>query len=276
MKTGIVGIGLIGGSMAKAYKEAGHEVYAADKDSAILEMSQLAGVTDGELNADTIGECDLILLCIYPGASVKWLEDNAQYIAKTAMVIDCCGVKRKVCEPCFAIAEKYGFTYAGGHPMEGLQNSGYKYSRADLFKGASMVIVPPNYEDIELLERIKNILAPAQFGRITVSNAEEHDRIIAFTSQMAHVVSNAYIKSSTAKTHKGFSAGSYKDLTRVAKLDEVMWTELFLDNADNLVAELDGLIASLKEYRSALESGDADTLQKLLAEGRRLKEEVDG
>ena len=276
MKTGIVGIGLIGGSMAKAYKEAGHEVYAADTDAAILEMSCIAGVTDGELTADNIGECELILLCVYPGASVEWMEKNAPHIAKNAIVIDCCGVKRKVCKPCFEIAAKYGFTYAGGHPMEGLQNSGYKHSRADLFKGASMVIIPPNYEDIELLERIKNILAPTMFGRITISTAEEHDRIIAFTSQMAHVVSNAYIKSDTAKTHKGFSAGSYKDLTRVAKLNEVMWTELFMDNADYLVSELDGLIASLKEYRNAIENGDADTLRELLAEGRRRKEEVDG
>lgn len=275
MKAGIVGLGLIGGSMAKAYKEAGHEVYAADIDSAILEMSVLAGVADGVLDEETIPECEAIILCLYPKASVRWLEDNARYIAKTAIVIDCCGVKREVCAPCFELAEKYGFTYAGGHPMAGLQHSGYKYSRANLFKGASMIIVPPGYEDIELLQRIKDILAPAQFGRITISTAEEHDRMIAFTSQMAHVVSNAYIKSPTAKSHRGFSAGSYKDLTRVAKLNEVMWTELFLENADNLVSELDGLIASLGAYRNAIESGDADTLRELLAEGRRCKEEVD-
>lgn len=275
MKAGIVGLGLIGGSMAKAYKEAGHEVYAADIDSAILEMSMLAGVSDGVLNTETLPECELIILCLYPKASVQWLEDNAGHIAKTAMVIDCCGVKREVCAPCFEIAKKHGFTYAGGHPMAGLQHSGYKYSRANLFKGASMIIVPPGYEDIELLQRIKDILEPAQFGRITISNAEEHDRMIAFTSQMAHVVSNAYIKSPTAKSHRGFSAGSYKDLTRVAKLNEVMWTELFLENADNLVSELDGLIESLTAYRNAIESGDAETLQELLAEGRRCKEEVD-
>jgi len=275
MKAGIVGLGLIGGSMAKAYKEAGHEVYSADIDSAILEMSLLAGVSDGVLDAQTIPQCELIILCLYPKASVKWLEDNAGYIAQSAMVIDCCGVKREVCAPCFEIAKKHGFTYAGGHPMAGLQHSGYKYSRSNLFKGASMIIVPPGYEDIELLQRIKDILAPAQFGRITISNADEHDRMIAFTSQMAHVVSNAYIKSPTAKSHRGFSAGSYKDLTRVAKLNEVMWTELFLENADNLVSELDGLIASLTAYRNAIDSGDGETLQELLAEGRRCKEEVD-
>ena len=275
MKAGIVGLGLIGGSMAKAYKEAGHEVYAADIDSAILEMSMLAGVTDGVLDAGSLPDCELIILCLYPKASVQWLEDNAEHINKNAMVIDCCGVKREVCQPCFAIAEKYGFTYAGGHPMAGLQYSGYKYSRSNLFKGSSMIIVPPTYEDIDLLQRIKDALAPAQFGRITISNADEHDRMIAFTSQMAHVVSNAYIKSPTAKTHRGFSAGSYKDLIRVAKLNEVMWTELFLENGDYLVNDLDGLIASLQQYRNAIKDGDAATLQELLAEGRRCKEEVD-
>ncbi len=275
MKVGVVGLGLIGGSMAKAYKESGHEVYSADIDSAVLEMSILSGVTDAVLDENTLPGCELIIIALYPKISVEWLEKNAVNISKTALVIDCCGVKREVCEPCFAIAEKYGFTYAGGHPMAGLQHSGYKYSRSNLFKGASMIIVPPNYEDIELLQRIKDILEPAQFGRITISNAAEHDRMIAFTSQMAHVVSNAYIKSPTAKAHRGFSAGSYKDLTRVAKLNEVMWTDLFLENADNLVNELNCLIASLEEYRDAIRDNDAATLQELLAEGRRCKEEVD-
>lgn len=275
MKVGIVGLGLIGGSMAKAYKEAGHEVYAADTDSAVLEMARLAEVADGGLTPDTVPACELILICVYPAAAVSWLEENGPLIPREALVIDCCGVKRAVCGPCFDLARRYGFLYVGGHPMAGLQHSGYKYSRANLFKGASMVIVPPNYEDIELLQRVKDALAPAQFGHITVSTAEEHDGMIAFTSQLAHVVSNAYVKSPTAKAHRGFSAGSYRDLTRVAKLNETMWTELFLENADKLVYELDILIASLGEYRDAVAEGDADTLRELLAEGRRRKEEVD-
>ena len=276
MTAGIVGLGLIGGSMARAYKDAGYAVYAADIDSAILEMSQLAGVTDGVLEEKTIGRCDIIIIALYPKAAVQWLRDNAALIAENTLVIDCCGVKREVCEPCFEIADKYGFVYAGGHPMAGTQYSGFKHSRANLFKGASMIIVPPSYDDIELLERIKQALSPALFGRITISSAEEHDKMIAFTSQMAHVVSNAYIKSPTAKAHRGFSAGSYKDLTRVARLNEVMWTELFLENADNLSAELDFLITELSRYRDAIRGNDAGALCKLLAEGRKCKEVVDG
>ncbi len=138
-----------------------------------------------------------------------------------------------------------------------------------------MIIVPPVYDDMALLEHIKELLAPAGFSRITVTTAEKHDEMIAFTSQLAHIVSNAYIKSPTAQAHKGFSAGSYKDLTRVARLNESMWTELFLENGDHVLNELDILISSLSRYRDALKDRDAQTLQALLAEGSRCKEAVD-
>jgi prephenate dehydrogenase len=190
--------------------------------------------------------------------------------------MDCCGTKRVVCQACFPLAKEYGFTYIGGHPMAGTQYSGYKYARANLYKGAPMVLVPPVFDDIELLSRAKELLAPAGFGRFSVTTAEKHDESIAFTSQLAHVVSNAYIKSPTALGHKGFSAGSYKDMTRVAWLNPPMWTELFLENRENLLAELDTIIASLSAYRDALERRDAETLERLLEEGKRRKEEVDG
>jgi prephenate dehydrogenase len=170
---------------------------------------------------------------------------------------------------------EYGFTFVGGHPMAGTQYSGFKHSKPALFKGASMIIVPPVYDDMALLEHIKELLAPAGFSRITVTTAEKHDEMIAFTSQLAHIVSNAYIKSPTAQAHKGFSAGSYKDLTRVARLNESMWTELFLENGDHVLNELDILISSLSRYRDALKDRDAQTLQALLAEGSRCKEAVD-
>ena len=192
------------------------------------------------------------------------------------LVIDTCGTKRAVVESCMALAEQYGFTFVGGHPMAGTQYSGYKYSRANLFSGAAMVIVPPDFGDIALLSRVKELLAPAGFGSIHVTTAEEHDRAIAFTSQLTHLVSNAYVKSHTAGQLKGFTGGSYRDMTRVAWLNPEMWAELFLENADNLSAELSGLIAELEKYRAAIDSGDRETLTALLAEGRRIKEEAEG
>ena len=145
-----------------------------------------------------------------------------------------------------------------------------------MFKGAPMVIVPPRFNDINLLGNIKELLAPARFGRFSFTTAEEHDKMIAFTSQLAHVVSNAYVKSPTAKNHKGFSAGSYKDMTRVAWLNENMWAELFLENKEPLLFELDGIIASLSAYREALASDDKDEMVSLLRDGRIAKEEIDG
>ena len=139
-----------------------------------------------------------------------------------------------------------------------------------------MVLVPPRYDDPELLERVKNALAPCRFGSFSVTTAQEHDKLIAFTSQMPHIVSNAYIKSPTASSHKGFSAGSYKDLTRVAWLNPQMWAELFMCNRDNVLFELDNYIESLKKYRDALLHKDSALLVELLDEGRKRKEEVDG
>ncbi|MBO4782358.1 MAG: prephenate dehydrogenase [Lachnospiraceae bacterium] len=276
MKAGIVGLGLIGGSFAKAYHAAGHTVWAKELDRSVLSFAELSDAVDGELTKDNIGDCDIILICVYPQAVIDFLDEMGPYIGKKPVVIDCCGTKRVPMIEGEKIAEKYGFLYVGGHPMAGTQFSGFKYAKETLFKGAPMVIVPPVYDNIELLEKVKELLEPAGFRKITVTTAEKHDEMIAFTSQLAHVVSNAYIKSPTALAHKGFSAGSYRDMTRVAWLNPNMWAELFLDNKDYLVREIDTLIDSLSSYKKAIENDDRETLIKLLDEGKKRKEEVDG
>lgn len=276
MTVGILGLGLIGGSLARAYAKAGHRVLAYDTDESMLAFAQLAGAVDATLNRDNISNCELILLSVYADASARWLEENASYVNKSALVIDCCGIKVDICRRCFPLAEKYGFTFVGAHPMAGSHNSGFKYSRSNLFQGAPMVLIPPRYDDPLLLQRVKDALVPCGFKQFSVTTAEEHDRLIAFTSQMPHIISNAYIKSPTALSHTGFSAGSYKDLTRVAWLNPTMWSELFLSNRNNVLNELDTLIESLQAYKKAIETQDADTLVRLLDEGRKRKEEVDG
>lgn len=276
MKVGILGLGLIGGSMARAYAVAGHTVYAADLDESTLSFAMLSGAVHGRLDEETIPACELLLLAIYPGGSAKWLEDNGRLVDSGALVLDLCGIKQEVCKRCFPVARKYGFTFVGGHPMAGSHFSGFKYSRADLYKGAPMVLVPPRFNDIDLLQRVKDAMAPCGFGMFSVTTAEEHDRMIAFTSQMPHVLSNAFIKSPTARQHKGFSAGSYKDLTRVAWLNAPMWSELFLENRDNLLFELNTYLDSLTAYRDALEARDGERLTALLEAGKKAKEEVDG
>ena len=276
MNVGILGLGLIGGSLARAYAKNGHTVWAAEQNESILEFAMLAGVVHGKLDPETISQCDLLLPAVFTGASISWLKENAPYISSNALVIDCCGVKEEICSCGFALAKEYGFTFIGGHPMAGSHFSGFKYSRSNLFQGAPMVLVPPKFDDPMLLERAKNALSPCNFGSFSVTTPQQHDKMIAFTSQMAHIVSNAYIKSPTAQMHKGFSAGSYKDLTRVAWLNPQMWAELFLSNKDNILEELDCFIQSLTEYKTAIEAEDEATLIRILDEGRRRKEEVDG
>ena len=273
---GVFGLGLIGGSFVKAYHEAGWTVLAHNRTKSVLDFAMISGEVNGELTKENIGECDLVLLTIFPEAVIKTLREYAPYIGKKPLVMDCCGTKRTVCQALFPMAEEYGFTYVGGHPMAGTQYQGYKYAKADMYVDQPMVIVPPRYDDIFLLDRVKTLLAPAGFGRFSVTTAEAHDEMIAFTSQLAHVVSNAYVKSPTAKLHDGFSAGSYRDLTRVAWLNPPMWSELFLENKDNLIREVDCIIDHLQAYRNAMSADDGETLIALLAEGKRLKEEIDG
>lgn len=276
MTVGIVGLGLIGGSFAKAYHAAGKRVLAWNRTRSVLDFAMLDGGVDGELTEENIADCDLVLVTLYPAAAIEYLTRMAPHIGPKPLVIDCCGTKRVVCEAVFPLAEQYGFTYVGGHPMAGTQFSGYKYARENLYQGAPMVLVPPVYDDIQLLERTKALLAPAGFAHVSFTTAENHDAMIAFTSQLAHLVSNAYIKSPTAGLHIGFSAGSYKDMTRVAWLNPGMWSELFLENKDYLIEELDWLIENLNEYKAAMQADDRETLTKLLDDGRRRKEEVDG
>ena len=275
MNVGIVGLGLIGGSLAKAYSEDGHKIYAYDKDEAILGFAQLSGAVAGVLNKQSLKECELLFIAINPGDALAYMEKTAPSISQNTIVIDCCGVKRKICEKCFELAKKYGFTFIGGHPMAGSHNAGFKNSRSNLFKGAAMILIPPVYDNPALFGRIEEVLKPAGFGNLTITTSQKHDEMIAFSSQMAHIVSNAYVKSPTARGHKGFSAGSYKDLTRVARLNPDMWAELCMDNNDNLIKELDGFIESLKQYREALSKEDQAKLRELLEEGSLIKHDLD-
>ena len=277
-RVGVVGLGLMGGSFAKAAHQGGQEVYAWNRTRSTLELAMIDTI-DGELTEEVVGTCELIILAGYPQVSVDWLRGMEGLISPGALVIDTVGVKRVICDKCFEIAAQHDWTFVGCHPMAGTQYSGYAHSRANMFHGAPMVVVAPDdaddFERADVLERLKALLAPCGFGSFTLASADFHDQQIAYTSQLAHVVSNAYVKSPAAQMHKGFSAGSYKDLTRVARLNAPMWTELFLDNADYLSREIGTIIDNLKAYKDALDSHDAQRLEELLAEGDRLKKEAE-
>ena len=277
MNVAIVGLGLIGGSMAKSIKNrTAHTVWGADLNSETMTMARMCGAIDAPLTEENLPQADLILVAIRPGAAIEWVRQHADRIAKSAILVDLCGVKRTVVAAIAPVAEQHGFAYIGGHPMAGRERGGFTASTEDLYVGASMILTPDKRTDMRLLETLKAFFLDLGFAGLTFSTPEEHDRIIAFTSQLAHIVSSAYVKSPEAQKRRGFSAGSFQDMTRVARLDEDMWTELFLDDEDFLTKELDELIGHLTDYRDALRDKDAQRLHDLLKEGRELKATAGG
>ena len=277
MNVAIVGLGLIGGSMAKSIKNrTAHTVWGADLNGETMTMARMCGAIDAPLTEENLPQADLILVAIRPGAAIEWVRQHAERIAKSAILVDLCGVKRTVVAAIAPIAEQHGFAYIGGHPMAGRERGGFTASTEDLYVGASMILTPDKRTDMHLLETLKAFFLDLGFAGLTFSTPEEHDRIIAFTSQLAHIVSSAYVKSPEAQKRRGFSAGSFQDMTRVARLDEDMWTELFLDDEDFLTKELDELIGHLTDYRDALRDKDAQRLHDLLKEGRELKATAGG
>lgn len=275
MTIGIVGLGLIGGSIAKAIKEnTEHTVLGFDIAPAVVCKAKLIGAIDGELTGEKLRDCDLVIIALYLEATVTYIKENAGLFKKGGIVVDCCGVKRDVCGAVEQIAAENGFTFVGGHPMAGIEFSGFEYSKKNLFEKASMIVTPYPGTHIKVIETLKKLFLKIGFNNFQITTPDEHDKMIAFTSQLAHVVSSAYVKSPAALNHKGFSAGSYKDMTRVAKLNENMWTELFLSNRDNLASEVDSLVERLQEYSGALKAGDAAGITAMLREGRELKQQL--
>ena len=255
MTIGIRGMGLIGGSFEKAFLREGHKVLNL-KDA----------------SKDEIRECSLVIVCLPPLMVAPWIREHALDFADGAVVTDAAGVKGVVCDALRELAARSAWTYVGGHPMAGKERSGYANATADLFKGASMIFTPYASTSEVTVEWLKSIFSEIGFARFVVTDPARHDEMIAYTSQLAHVVSSAYVRDPLSRKHLGFSAGSYQDMTRVATVDPDIWTDLFLSNATALDAVLTRLIERLGGYRDAIRSGDAGALRELLAEGRRVKE----
>ncbi len=272
MNIAVIGLGLIGGSLAKTIKkQTPHTVLGMDADPQVMYKAKLLDAIDGELTEERLSICDRVLIATWPQAAVQYVQAHADHLKKGAMVMDVCGVKQAICEPLWALAKEKGFIFVGGHPMAGIEYSGFDHATATLFENASMILCPSPGADIVLLDSLKQFWRSLGFGKVVITTPEKHDKVIAYTSQLAHVVSSAYIKSPEAQEQSGFSAGSFRDMTRVARLNENMWTELFLSNREPLLAELDILMGHLAEYRQALAKADEEGLRALLREGREKK-----
>ena len=276
MDIAIIGLGLIGGSLARTIKlRTDHRIFGADRDPETMRLAAEMRAIDGELNNEKLRGCQFVLITLPPAAIVQWLQENAARIAPDTLVIDCGGVKQTVMEGVAPIARGQSWHFIGGHPMAGREYSGFRYARDDLFDNASMILTPMPEEELPILVRVRDFFMDLGFRRVQFTTPPIHDEIIAYTSQLAHIVSNAYVKGPLASRHKGFSASSFWDMIRVARLNETMWTELFMDNRENLLREIEGLIDRLGAYRDALRVGDADVLCRMLREGREIKESLE-
>lgn len=271
----VIGLGLIGASVAKAIKKSTkHFVYGFDIDEKTMikaceDESIDAGLCEGDLK-----KCDYVIVALYPGDTIKFVEENIGKFSKNCVIIDCSGTKKEICSRLSPLARENGLYFIGGHPMAGIERSGYKHSFAEMFEGATMILCRDKSTNLIALKAAELFFLEIGFGRVTVTDAETHDRNIAFTSQLAHLVSSAYIKSPTAEAQDGFSAGSYKDLTRVARLNPEMWTQLFMENKEALLFETKEIIKHLGEYAEAMENNDAEGLYRLLKQGSDIKEKI--
>lgn len=275
MKIAVVGLGLIGGSFCKAIKAyTSHTCLGVGRDlnSKSVQMALHDDAIDKAIIPEELGEADLSIICLHPQGIIRFIKENAQYFRPGSIVIDAGGVKESIVNEVDEILKERGVIFIGCHPMAGREFSGYAYSLPDLYKGASIIFTPSAYVPDEAKKVVEQLARDLKFGRVVYTTPQEHDQNIAFTSQLAHVVSSAYIKSPTMRNESGFSAGSFKDLTRVAKLNEDMWTELFLMNQKALLYEVDTIIQSLQEYRNALAEADEEKMHTLLRDGRILKE----
>ena len=276
MKIGIVGLGLIGGSLAMSIrKHTDHTVFGYDIDPQVMLRAKAVEAIHDDLTDDLLPVCDIVLVALFPQLCADWIISHSDSFGPKALVIDCAGVKRCVCSQVEPVSAKHSWTYIGGHPMAGREFSGFASARANLFENASMILCPAPEVGIEQREAAKAFFLEAGFKMVRFCTPEAHDQMIAYTSQLAHVVSGAYIKNPLAPSHKGFSAGSFLDMTRVARMNEVMWTELFLENNDLLLPAVDDLIFRLNQYRDALASGDPEKVLPVLREGRIAKEALD-
>lgn len=270
MKIIIVGLGLIGGSIAKALRKSGnHEILAIDLNGKSLEAAVEQNAIDREAEFSDIKDADIIYLCVYPEAATNFVREHINDFKQDCIVTDTCGIKREICNDMAEIKKENDFTFVAGHPMAGKEKSGFSASDSAIFNGASYIIIED--ENKVAVNKVADLAREMGFAEIVMTTAQKHDQIISFTSQLPHVLACAYVLSPRSREHKGFSAGSYRDVSRVANINAELWTSLFLDNADDLVDEIDILIKNLETMKNHIQNDEADKLEKILDEASQIK-----
>ena len=271
----ILGLGLMGGSYAESLTSHGFEVGAVARRQETIDYALREGIIKhgrAEIDPEYIRQFDLLIFAMYPHAFVEWIEKYQQYIKPNALISDVTGVK---CSIVYKIQDmlRPDLEFIGAHPMAGKEKFGYDYSEATLFDNAYMIFTPVNADENNV-DMLKELSQKIGFKGVTVSTPAEHDRIIAYTSQMPHVLACAYVSDPDAMLHNGFSAGSYKDISRVADINARLWQELFIENSSQLVGHIDVLIDNLQKIKQLIENGDHKALQDALQKARDTKAKI--
>lgn len=257
MKIAIIGMGLIGGSFYKAFLKAEQEVAGFDRDDPV-----------------DVKEADIVIVATHPRTAIEVITAHAGEFKDGAIVVDTCGIKKPIMEAVAPLAKGARWRFCGGHPMAGKEYSGFRNSDPALFSGASMILVPGEGIDDEALALLEDLFRQVGFKRMVLAEAARHDEMIAYTSQLCHIVSSAFLRDELAPSHEGFSAGSFRDMIRVGAPDPYLWSELFLDNSAALMPVLNRFIGRLTAMRDAIAANDRDAIWTQLSEGRPIKAQL--
>lgn len=274
MKVLICGLGLIGASLAKTLKKkTTHTVLGWNRTPSVTEKALRDGVIDRTGDIDELmSDADITFVNFYPDAIVPFILEHKNSFKKDSIVTDSCGIKTKICKE--LEHEKLNFYYVGAHPMAGREVGGYDNSQDTLFDKASFIVTPYENTPRNKVDALVGLAQDMKFARTVVTTPEHHDEMIAFTSQIAHVLACSYVLSPLAPMHPGYSAGSYRDVSRVARINAEMWSDLFIDNKDALVREVDDLVSNLMKFKYNIINEDRQALCDLMNKANSIKEEI--
>jgi len=275
MKVLVVGLGLIGGAYAYRLSNKGHEVYGCDTNINSINYARDNNyIVDGSVDAmDFIPIVDIIVLSIYPQAILSFLKDNNKYFKPSQIITDVCGVKSSFIKEAERLA--YPAVYCSHHPMAGREKIGIEYSKECIFEGANFLITPSDSTTANAVDVIKGLGVDLGFFRISLMDYERHDEMIGFTSQLTHAIAVSLVNSDHDSDTKNFIGDSYRDLTRIAMINENLWSELFLENKDYLVKHINSFELELSRLKDALISNDKGALKELFISSTKIRKEME-
>ena len=260
----IVGLGVIGGGYATALTKAGYTVRCITKNQSDVDFAMERGmILEGrtEVSAEMLGRADVVICALYPTVFIEWIGENQHLLKSGAVLTDVTGVKGAVVDRVQSILRP-DVEFIAAHPMAGRERSGVEYSDPEVFKGANYIVTPTDKNTEEAIELCKKLGEILGFGKISVLSADEHDRMIAFLSQLTHVIAVTLMNCNTGEGLEKYTGDSFRDLTRIAKINDLMWSELFLLNKDALLSEIDAFSRELSEFREMLINEDSEGMRE--------------